>query len=108
MIIEFDIDDVMRHLVNNGVQCEPRHRSYPYHPELDYDYIKCEKDGLEFETSLKDGDLPVLQFVCILNGERFGLNYMFSPRELNEERLLGYIIRYSVDYFINEVYKQTK
>lgn len=108
MIVEFGIDDVLIHLVNNGVQCEPRRRSYPYHPELDYDYIKCGKDGLEFETTLKEGDLPVLQFVCILNGERFGLNRMFSTMELNEELFLGYIIKYSVDYFITEVYKQTK
>lgn len=108
MIVEFDIDYVMRHLVNNGVQCEPRHRSYPYHPELDYDYIKCEKDGFKFETSLKEGDLPVLQLVAYRGGERFGLNYMFGTMELNEEWLLGYIIQYSVDYFINEVYKQTK
>ena len=108
MIVEFDIDDVMRHLVNNGVICEPRHRSYPYHPELDYDYIKCEKDGFKFETSLKEGDLPVLQLVAYRGGNRFGLNRMFSPYELAEDLFVDYIIRYSVDYFINNIYKQTK
>lgn len=92
---------------NNGVVCEMRHRSYPKHNELDYDYIKCEKAGFKFETSLKEGDFPVLQFVCILNGERFGLNRMFSPTELTEDLFVDYIIRYSVDYFINNI-KQTK
>jgi hypothetical protein len=103
-----ELETIKGILEKNGVLCQIRNRHYTYHPELDYDYIKCYKDCLEFETTLKDGDLPVLQFVCILNGQRYGLNRMFSPIELNEERFIGYIIQYSVDYFIREVYKQTK
>lgn len=106
--MEIKLETIKGILENNVVKCEHRYRSYSYNPELDYDFIKCYKDGLEFETSLKEGDFPVLQFVCILNGQRYGLNRMFSTIELNEERFLGYIICYSVDYFINNTYKQTK
>ena len=102
-----ELEKIKSILEDYGVECSVRTKLF-IDPSLDYDYIKCEKDGLEFETSLKDGDLPVLQFVCILNGKRFGLNYMFSPMELTEDLFVDYIVRYSVDHFINNIYKQTK
>lgn len=98
-----DIETIKHYLENNGVLCQIRNRHYTYHPELDYEYIKCYKDGLEFETTFKEGDLPVIQFVCILNGQRYGLNRMFSPMELANDLVVDYIIGYSVDYFINNI-----
>lgn len=106
---KLDIQDIMRHLENHGVLCEIRHRSFPGHSELDYDYISCDKDWFKFEISLKNGDLPVLQLVTYRGGERFGMNYMFGPAgqmKLSEDLLVDYIISYSVDYFINNVKKQ--